>query len=1088
MNYKLHLILIMFLLCPLLSFAQGHNVNGLVKDAGGMGIPGASVIEKGTMNGTVTDIDGKFQLSVQNPNCTLSFSCIGYSSLEISVEGKSTINIVLSEDSELLEEIVVTGYGGVQKRGNLTTAISKMDNAVLEKAAFSNVAQSLQGNVTGLRVTNVTGQPGSAPKITLRGGATITGASNDALVIVDGIIRSMDSVNPSDIESVQVLKDAASTAIYGARANGGVILIETKSGKSGKPQISYKFKLGSNLAREGYQFLSTEEYIRFNRIGYIRAKRSTSVDTQNGYGVTGNKLYDIKYLTDETKHLQNEGWQVMKDPVSDKQIIFKDYAGVIDADVFDNSALSQDHHLSISGGTDKLTYASSLGYYSEDGQIVGTGFRRFNGSFNASYQALPFLKIKAGATIALSTKPSLWTSETAVFYRVRSQRPTWNPYLTDGSPASGAGPNDGNPAYWRSKYIRENNTRTSTFNAGFKADIIPQKLFLTGDASLYYLDYQEENFNKAFQNQTSAKPNTVREASAGIRKDSQMQLNATLTYTDVFAEKHNLEAMLGGEYFDYGRFVFTATTQKSPTDDITTLNVGADRTATSTSKTAHRILSTFGRLNYNYDSKYLLSLVYRYDGISRLKDHRWGFFPGISVGWNITKEDFWKNSSAADVITTLKPRLSYGVNGNVTGLGDYIVYGAYSGTTNYNGEAAYYNSALLNTGLRWEQSKTFEAGLDISFLKDRVYIILDYYNRSTSNLLTSLALPNYTGFSSILTNLGDLRNSGVEFEIKAHIINHKDFTWDMSANLTSVSNKILRLPYNGNEFNRVGGYEVAVGPGIKNPDGTYASKWVGGYQEGGRLGEIVAYQQHHIFRDWNDVKQNANMLIDEVANLYGPGRAAEYEGKPGWKPIEPGDVCWEDMNGDGIINKLDQHVIGNIFPTVTGGFTTTFGYKGISLNARFDYALGHTIFNHLRAASIGQYQGQFNIITDVYNMWSEENPDSDLPAFYYADQLSKKNITRGNNAGTAINGNSSRFYERADYLALRELTLNWNLPSKWTSKAFMKGASIYVTGQNLLYITKYSGTSPEPAISNSGVDNGRYPIPRTVLLGLSLNF
>lgn len=1080
----------------MLTVQQHETCTGIVKDAMGETIIGASVVVKGTTNGTITGLDGDFSLNDVKKGDILQVSYVGYITVDVKFDGKPLI-VVLKEDTQTLSEVVVTGYGGSQKRATLTTAISKMDNAVLDKAAYSNVGQSLQGSVTGIRVVNASGQPGSSPEITLRGGASITGKNNKALVIVDGIVRDgMDDINPSDIESIQVLKDAASTAIYGARANGGVILVQTKNGKEGKANVNYKFKLGVNFARKGYDYLNAHDYIALNRIGYQRANRPTSVDTQTGYGVTGNTMYDIRYLTDDTSHLQNEGWLVMDDPISDKQLLYRDYSGVIDDDVFDNSAISQDHYLSITGGNDKGTFAASLGYYKENGQIIGTGFERFNGALNGSYKVFPFLTVKAGVNYSWSRQPSLWIYESQMFYRTRAQRPNWNPYLEDGSPAGGGGTSDGNPAYYRDKLTKQDGTRRQSYNIGFTADILPKKLILTGDASLLHYDWQEEKFNKAYQTQTSP-INATRQAEAYIKRYNQEQLNTTLTYTDTFADKHNLDIMLGGEYYNYSYFEIQAKTQNSPTDDIPTLNAGADRIYTSSSKKGYRILSGFGRLNYNYNMKYLFSFVFRYDGISKLKDNRWGFFPGVSLGWNIMEEDFWKDSKVSEVISNLKPRLSYGVNGNVNGLGEYTVYGSYDAVDakRYHGNAAYYNNGLLNTGLRWEQSKTFEAGLDIGIFNNRLSFILDYYDRRTSDLLTDLALPGYTGFTKLMTNLGTLRNTGFEAEIKANIINNpKGFSWEMSANISSVANKIMKLPFNGVEKNRVGGYEVAAGYGVKNDKGEYATKWIAGRQEGGKLGEIVAFKQHHIFRDWDDVKANANMIIDEVANLYGPGRAAEYADKAGWKPIEPGDVCWEDMNGDGVINNRDQKVIGNIFPNVTGGFSTTFSYKGLSLYGRFDYALGHTLYNDLAARTMGQYQGSFNMITDALKMWSEDNRDTDLPAFYYADQLSKKNITRGNSANPNTDGNNSRFYQKGDYLALRELTLSWDLPKTWINKAFIQNATIYVTGQNLFYITGYEGTSPEPIVASSldenrrGVDEGRYPTPRTVLFGLSVTF
>ena len=456
---------------------------GIVKDATGESVIGASVIVKGTTNGTITDIDGNFSLSNVKKGDVIEISFVGYITQTIKWDG-TPINIILKEDTQTLEEVVVTGYGGSQKRAALTTAISKMDDQVLKNAAMSNAGQALQGSVTGLRVINTTGQPGAEPDITLRGGATITGGNSKALIVVDGIIReSMSDINPSDIESIQVLKDAASTAIYGARANGGVILVETKSGKAGKASVNYKFKLGVNFARYGYDFCNAHDYLYYNRLGYKRYTNNVpgaaSVDTQTGYG-TQNDLIDVKYLTDETSHLRNEGWLVMDDPYYEgKQLLYKDYSGQLDDAVFANTALTQDHYVNITGGNDKGTYMASMGYYNEDGQIKGTGYKRFNGSVSGTYKIFPFLNVKAGATYTWSQQPSLWIGSYELFYRTRSQRPTWNPYNEDGSPASGWGTGDGNPEYYRDKLTSEDGTRKSTYNFGFDLDIIPKKLTFT---------------------------------------------------------------------------------------------------------------------------------------------------------------------------------------------------------------------------------------------------------------------------------------------------------------------------------------------------------------------------------------------------------------------------------------------------------------------------------------------------------------------------------------------------------------------------------------------------------------------------------
>lgn len=1087
------LFLLLCIFCSIGAMAQQKAITGVVFDGTGETVIGASVLEVGTTNGIITDLDGKFALTVTKGS-KLKISFVGYESQTITVGDATEYKIILKEDSEMLDEVVVTGYGGSQKRAAVTTSISKLDDAALKNFAAANAGQALQGSVSGLRVTNVSGKPGEAPNIVLRGGATITNKNNEALVVIDGVVRSMNDINPADIESMQVLKDAASTAIYGARANGGVILITTKRGSEGKTSVSYKFKVGMNYARKGYEFVNAGDYLYYNRLGNKRINNDanvirslTQVNNTTGYGVNAGSHFDVQYLTDDNKGLLNQGWQQMTDPYDGTgQLIYKDHGGEMREAAFNDPAMTQDHYISISGGNDKSTFAATLGYYNEQGQVVGTEYERFTGTLNSSYKILPVLTVMGGVNFSYAKKPALWIGEADLFYRSMSMWPTWAAFDEEGNPNAGVSMRDGNPLYWKDKLDRSDNTRRTTMNIGFNLDIIPKKLILKENSSLYYLDNQKENFDKMYQMQNSSTPDKTRSAEATYEKQVQQQHSITLNYSDTFKGKHNIDAMVGGEYFDWQQFKLQAATRNSPLDEIPTMNVGSEKVKSYSYKQGYRILSGFARVNYNYEYKYLLSVVARYDGISKLSDNRWGFFPGISAGWNVTEEAFFKESKLADIITNLKPRVSYGVNGNVNGLGYYDVYGVYGTTTNYDGSAGFYNSTLVNNNLRWEQSKSFEVGLDIGFFNNRLSFILDYYHRDTDNLLTDLALPGYTGFSSMKTNLGSLRNSGFEMEVRANIINKGGFTWDVTANVSTVSNKILKLPNNGNANNRQGGLQV-----FDPSKGELV--WVGGYQEGQSLGNMYGYRQVRILKDWDDVRQNAGKFRDDIAGLYGPElweamTPAERKGK---KPIEPGDVLWDDLDKNNIIDSRDRVKVGNMFPNVTGGFSTTFSYKNLSLYGRFDYALGHTLYNDIAARNLGQYQGSFNLITEVHNMWSETNTNTDLPAFYYADQLAKKNITRSNNAGVAADNNSSRFYEKGDYLALRELTLSYSFPKTWIKSAFMSEASVFVTGQNLFYITGYTGTSPEASVNPDlvmGVDQGRYPMPRTVLFGLSVTF
>ena len=1071
-------------------FAQNLTIKGVVLDETGQSVIGATVLEEGTENGTITNLDGEFFLTVAKGK-SLVISYIGFETQRIRVVNEKQLKIILHEDSELLDEVVVVGYGVKQKRSTMTTAISKMDQKVLQNAALSNAAQALQGTVSGLRVTNTSGAPGSAPTIVLRGGAGIESAGSP-LVVVDGVVRSMSDINPSDIESIQVLKDAASTAIYGARANNGVILVQTKKGKAGHTQVSYKFKGGMNFARKGYEYMDAENYIRFGRLGRMYSGGSiTDIDNTRGYGAVyganNPDQYSIRYL-DGNENLLQEGWQQMTDPVTGRQIVFKDYGTTLRDEVYKDPAFTQDHYLSFNGGSEKGTFAASLGYYSEDGTVKGTEYRRFSGTLNGNYKVLPILNIKGGVSFSTSTAPELYYDDMAdLFERMQSMEPTWKPFFDDGSPNYGYGKRDGNPLYWLDKLTNKNNTRKTTLNIGADLELVKDKLFLRENSSIYYEDYTRELFDKEYRDYWNV--NTERKASFAYQRTIQQQHSVQLEYTDTFKENHNFSAMLGGEYFENQYTEYSGSGQGAPFDDIPTLNASGNENMTAYSyREGYRIASFFGRVTYDYKRRYLFTAVARYDGISRLSDNRWGFFPGVSAGWNIHEEAFFHNSPIANVVSTLKPRISYGINGNVNGISNYDVYGLYgqaSGTHPYNGVNGILNTAVINSQLRWEKSKSFEAGLDLGFLNNRFNLILDYYNRTTSDLLTDVNLPGYTGFDSFKTNLGTLRNSGFEVEGNLNLItNPKGFNWNFSFNASYVFNKIVKLPDNGNENNRQGGSQVW-------DPASQQVIWVGGYQEGHTLGDIYAYQQVKILRDENEVAQLAGNRIDMIAGLYGPNVSEADRQRYGLtKPIEAGDVLWADLNGDNVIDQLDRVKVGNIYPKWTGGFSTTLSYKNVSLYGRFDFAVGHTILNMVAMRSIGQSVGFKNIIADGLDCWTAENPDTDLPKSYYDDSTNKKNIYR-DTAGsdiTSVDNRSSRFYEKGDYLALRELTLSWKLPAKWISKIHITDASLYVTGQNLFYITGYSGTSPEAPLVYPGVDTGRYPTPRTVLVGASVSF
>jgi len=1089
--------LMMLLLSLLLSssavIAQ-KSIRGKVTDGtNGQALPAVSVVVQGTTVGTATGVDGTYTIDVPAGATNLVFSFIGYTTQTVNIGGQSVIDVILREDVTLLNEVVVIGYGE-QSRSKMTTSVSKLDTKVLENVAISNAGAALQGTVSGLRVINTSGQPGSSPSILLRGGASINNPGAP-LVVIDGIVRSLSDFNPADIESMQVLKDAASTAIYGSRANNGVILITTKKGKYGTSDITYKVKTGFNLRREGYGYLDARDYIYYNRMG-VRNLNVGRVqtgatpynpNTNNGYGLGLSALlqqmFSIKAVNSTTKpdfqKYINEGWQFMEDPFTDVSdtILFRDFSGQVADAAFTQRPFTQDHHLSFTGGNEAGKFAASLGYYDEDGLIIGTKYKRYSATLNGSYKIKKNFEVNGALTFSASQQPTLWTSEANLFYRTMSLWPTYNPYDADGNPTAGNGPSDGNPIYWLNRYVFKDDTRRTTFSFGADWEIV-KSLSLKAQTNFYYYDYLYQSFNKASQRQTATTPDVTRQSYAYDAKSLQQQHTVTLDYSKSVSN-HNFTILAGGELFDYSEFAFTATGQKAPTDDIYTLNAATERTVTSSATSAYRILSGFGRLTYDYSDRYLFTAVARYDGISRLAEgNRWGFFPGISAGWNLHKEDFFLNSGLSSVVTTLKPRLSYGFNGNVAGLGNYEVQGVYGIQTAYSGYQGFLNTGIVNKALQWEKSRSFEAGVDIGLLNNRVMILAGYYRRITSDLLTDLALPEYTGFTSLRTNLGTFQNSGFEAEVVANVLTLENgLKWDLGFNTSINSNKILKLPENGNDRNRQGGIQIF------DPESGQVI-WVGGYQEGGTLGEIYAYQQERILRDWNDVNAVAANRYDKIAELYGPALWAGLANKTGKLPIEPGDVLWADLDKNDTIDFRDRVKVGSTIPKVVGGFSSNLSYRGITLSARFDYALGHTIYNDVAARTLGQYQGTFNIIDWVKRSWTPENTETDIPKFYYADQLAKKNYTRENNANANLNGNNSLLYEKGDYLALRELTLSYNLPSDLVNKAKLSAVSVYVTGQNIAYFTKYTGTAPEIG----GVDSGRYPLPKSYIMGLQVSF
>ncbi|SDF51151.1 TonB-linked outer membrane protein, SusC/RagA family [Mucilaginibacter pineti] len=1096
-NFTPHRALLTVICLLLFTFAQAQTkkISGqVIADDDHGPLPGVSVTIKGTNKGGPTLANGSYTIDA-SANDVLVFSFLGYTTREIKVGEQIVINVALKPDNKALNEVVVIGYG-TQSRKNVTSAIATLDNKVLATAPRANIGSALQGTVSGLQVVNASGAPGATPLIVLRGGASIN-SPGAPLVIVDGVIRAYNDIPADDIASIDILKDAASTAIYGARANNGVILITTKQGKSGVAQITYKFTQGFNQQRPGYKYMNAGDYIYYNRLGNVNSGRTLAqINATRGYGLLTDAAnlasFDIKAETPANVGLLSQGWQDLDDPANPgSKIIYKDHSKEVENVLFRNTR-TQDHYLSAMGGNDKGKYFASLDYYNEDGVIVGSNYNRYSGDFNGSYKVKPNVEVFTGATFSTSSQLGAPAGDVNSLYRTLALWPTFNPWLDAAKtlPNPGNAIADGNPLYWLGKLKRSNEVDRITANAAVKWDITPN-LFLKVSGSGYLNQQINQSFQQATQTYATlfATPpsysSTSREAIAGYSRTFQQTYNAILNYSKSFG-KHDVSAMIGTEYYDQKALGIQVDGTNAPTDNISTANastlfaVGGN----TSSQAENRIISTFARLNYGYDNKYLLTFVLREDGVSQLApNNRIGYFPGVSAGWNVTREAFFENWGLNKVFSTLKPRVSYGSNGNIAGLGNYDVQGVYAAQTLYNGQGSFLNTGLTNANLRWEKSRTTDIGADLGFFHDRVSFLFDYYNRITSDLLTSLPLPSYTGFSSIQTNLGTLQNKGYEFTLKANVINNPSgLRVDVGVNASYVKNKVLKLPYNGNANNRQGGlqvYDPKSGKVI----------WVGGIQEGQPLGQIYGYKQVSIFKDAADVAATAGNRIDNVASITGPNLPA---GKGGH--ITPGDVNWQDVDKNDTIDSRDQVYLGNIYPKWTGGFNLNVAYKAFSFYSRFEYTLGNTIYNDLVARTLGNYQGTFNYIDLQKQAWSPTNTNTDIPKVYYADQVvgSKQNYTRGNNASAVLNGNNSNLYESGNYLACREITLSYDFSKSLLDKThFLSKMRLFASAENLFYMKKFSGPTPEAPVSNgslTGIYQGTYPTPKTYVVGVQASF
>lgn len=1118
---KKHLVAVLFLcLLHVVAFAQ-TTLEGRVIDESTQPVGGVTVTNRSLDVTTSTNDEGEFSINARIGDVLL-FTSVGYASDERTLSSLSRLTVVLLSEDQTLEEVVVMGYGTV-KRTKVTASVSTLDNKVLETGMRSSPAQALAGTIPGLRVTTGSGRPGAMPGITLRGGTHFDG-SGSPLIVVDGQIRgSLSDINPEEIESIDVQKDAAATAIYGARASNGVIIVTTKSGKAGTSSLDLKVNRGINYLNVPYDFLNAGDYIKWSRLGAAEAIKAGTLantalgspgprGTGNAYfaadGVTpldGNYVnegrWSVMRLTDQNRFLLDQGWKTLRDVVptnaSGNYDPNGDYYDLIYQEfnygdlAFNTPAPSQDYNLSFSGGNDRGSYYSNVGIYDEQGLSLETFYRRYNFATNADYKIKDWItsESRINFTRANWKDQSLTNGEANYWGRMLSAPPT----LRDRSPITGdwilgRDASDGNPLVNIDKYIRRNQTDKFTLNQALVVNFLPE-LSLRLNGILYYEEAHYEAFNRDFRTgflsytNPDAGWNRQRNSSASFGREIRQTYNAVLNYDKQFGD-HYVNALVGGEFYDSYYRSLGASGALAPTDDFMALGLTTNTSdnptrGASSSHTNDRIISQFGRVNYDFADKYLASVTFRHDGISRLSaGNRWGLFPAASVGWIASREDFMQES--APWLNFLKLRASWGKNGNIgigtnNAIGIYEVQGGYGVQGLYDQVRGFLFSQPILPALTWEKTTTTEVGADLGLLNNRLSLSAAYYNRITTDKLAYIVLPSSSGISQIRTNNGSMRNRGVELEASYRVIQKEDFSWTVGANAAYVRNKVLRLPYNGNELNRQGGTQVY------DPS-TGSLIWVEGLQEGMEWGDVYGFRMTGIIRNEEDLA-NYNVRDDAAGEVYygaaagrrvASQRVIDEQGLTGYLPTQLGDAMWDDINGDGVINQDDRVKLGNVVPKWTGGFNTSLSYKGLSLFARLDFGLGYIQRDNMNLWSLGYMQGEFNATSLVNDTWTPDNPDAKYPRYMWADQLNMKNFDRP----------SSLFWVNSSYLAFREVSLSYTVPQGWISKARIAGLTLTATGQNLGYISNSLNVLPE----RTGQQNSAYTIPTILIFGGKISF
>ncbi len=1045
--------------------AQNTTITGKVTDENGKGLAGVTVQVKGTTTATSTSDDGSFRLSGVSGTGVLVFSYVGYEPREVSINNQSLVNLSLSPDAKIGEEVVVIGYG-TQKKKNATGALSKLKNENFEERAITRVDQALVGQLAGVTVKQNTGIPGKAFSIQVRGSGSISGG-NEPLYVLDGFPLSvnssntgngtfttgnpLDNINPNDIESIEVLKDAAAAAIYGSRASNGVVMITTKRGRLGKPRITFNTYFGYNDAAKKLEMMNGQQWIdqatEFINAAYVFTYGSVGATANDDQATRLAKVgsFNAGFMLDPR-------WTMPGHP----GLRFIDWQ-----DVIERKGAMQNYEVSVSGGTDVVKYFLSGNYANQDGFIVNLGYKAY--SMRANLEVSPSKRLKFGINVAptysITTDPAV-DGKDALFHQTLSLAPVQEDTM-------GFFPNTGkNGQYiWSSTtnsplgkltYNKGANKRYRTIGSLYgEYQIIKGLSFRTSvnmdntdNISTTYVSYLTAGTLAA---RTFTGSNNLLAATSGTYNSYRRQTfvnENTLTYGTVLKKVHSIN-VLGGYSYNFDRLDRTSLNSSGGFTSavIQTLNAAAAVTGNTTS-TKSVLISWFSRLQYGFRDKYFLSASIRRDGSSRFGiNNQYGTFPSASLKWIVSDEDFMRS---IPVISNFMLRVSYGVNGNNNLPNDYASI-ATIGSSGYVfgtpivviGQVP---NVLANPDLKWERSQTYDIGFDFGILRNRITGSFDYYNKLNTDLLLNVQVPAVTGFSNYLSNIGSVRNIGQEIELTSRNTTGK-LQWTTSINVTHNTNKI-----------------EALAPGqtqIIIPNGNTVSDQI--LRVGSPLNSIYVLKVIGIL--------SAKDIADNVAR-YTTSQMA-------------GDLRYEDLNRDGIITEADKQIMGHPNPDWTYGITNTFRYKGFDLNVLVQGQSGGSIYSQLGRALTrpGQGRSDNHPASYVKRWYSESNPGEGRFGKAFANYY---------NPITA----ATDWLYSSNYVRIRNITLGYDLKNVF-KKNFIQNARVYFTLENFFGWDKYeNGLNPEAAnttISSNGAfpeagDYGGIPLSKSLIFGINITF